>query len=111
MKWRNRAQFQITRNREKQRREGERKTETRTEGDAKVSEGAAGEGDVDGELGVAERRQKRADSGDGVGDNDGGAGMECRSVASGDEYAGADHSADSESDEVVPPERALHVGP
>ena len=81
----------------------------RTKGDAEVAEGAAGDGHVDGELGVAEGGEEGAEAGNGVGEEDGGAGVE-GGVAGGDEDAGADHSADAEGDEVEPSEGLAHAG-
>lgn len=82
----------------------------RTERDAEIAEGAAGDRQVDGELGVAEGGEKGAEAGNGVGKNDGGAGVEAGGAAGGDENAGADHAADAEPDEVVPAQRSPHVG-
>lgn len=70
----------------------------RTEGDAKVAEGSAGDGHVNGELGVAEGGEEGTEAGNGVGEDDGGAGVEAGGVAGRDEYAGPDHSADAESE-------------
>jgi len=82
----------------------------RTEGDAEIAEGAAGDGHVDGELGVAEGGEEGTEAGNGVGEEDGGASVEAGGVAGGDEDASADHSADAEGDEVVPSEGLAHGG-
>ena len=79
------------------------------ERDADVAEGAAGDGEVHGEFRVAEGGEESAEAGDGVGDDDRGAGVEVARAAGGDEDAGADHSADSETNEIVPPESTAHV--
>lgn len=82
----------------------------RTESDANVAEGAAGDGHVDGELGVAEGGEEGAEAGNGVGEDDGGAGVEAAGAAGGDEDPCADHATEAESDEVEPAEAAAHVG-
>jgi len=82
----------------------------RTEGDAEIAEGAAGDGHVNGELGVAEGGEEGAEAGNGVGEEYGGASVEAGGVAGGDEDASADHSADAEGDEVVPAEGLAHGG-
>lgn len=81
----------------------------RTKGDAEIAEGAAGDGHVDGELGVAEGGEKGAKSGNGIGHNYSWASVETAGSTGGDKDAGADHTADSKADEVVPTESLLHV--
>ena len=83
----------------------------RTEGDADVAEGAAGDGEVDGELSVAESREEGAEAGNGVGQGNGGAGVEPAGAAGGHENAGTDHPAKPKSDQVEPPQAPLHVPP
>lgn len=83
----------------------------RTEGDAEVAERAAGDGHVDGELGVAEGGEEGADAGNGVGQDDGRAGALAAGPAGGDEDAGAHHAADAEPDEVEPAEGPGHARP
>ena len=81
-----------------------------TEGDAEVAEGAAGDGQVDGELGVAEGGEQRAEPGNGVGHHDARPRVQPRGAARGDEDARAHHAAQAQPDEVPPPQRARHVG-
>lgn len=81
----------------------------RTKGDPEVAEGAAGDGHVDGELGVAERRQEGADPRNGVGNDDGGAGVLAGGAAGGHKHPGTDHPAKPQPHEVRPPQRPRHV--
>lgn len=82
----------------------------RTECDANVAKGAAGDGHIDGELGVAEGGEEGAEAGNGVGEDDGGTGVEAAGAAGGDEDAGSDHTTEAKTNEVEPAEAAAHVG-
>ena len=81
-----------------------------TEGDAEVAEGAAGDGHVDGEFGVAEGGEQRAEPRNGVGHDEPWPRVEPRGAARGDEHPGADHAAEPQPDEVPPPQSARHPG-
>jgi hypothetical protein len=67
-----------------------------------------GDGDFDGELGVAEDAEHGGDAGEGVGDDDGGAGVVSGFDARDDEDPGADDRTDAEPQEVPPGQVALH---
>jgi hypothetical protein len=77
-----------------------------TEGDAEVAEGAAGDGHVDGELGVAEGGEERAEPRNGEGHDDAGPGVQAGGAARGDQHPGTDHAADAQPDQVPPTQRA-----
>jgi hypothetical protein len=68
------------------------------------------DGDLDGELGVAEDGEHGGDAGDDVGDDDGGADVLPGLLASEHEDPGADDGADAEPHQVPPREVPLHVG-
>ena len=68
------------------------------------------DGDLDGELGVAEDGEHGGDAGDDVGDDDGGADGVPGLLAGEHEDPGADDGADAEPRQVPPREVALHVG-
>ena len=68
------------------------------------------DGDLDGELGVAEDGEHGGDAGDDVGDDDGGADVLPGLLACEHEDPGADDGADAEPREVPPREVPLHVG-
>ena len=71
-----------------------------TERDAEVAEGAAGDGHVDGELGVAEGGEQRAEAGNGVGHDEAGPRVDAGGAARGHEHAGAHHAAEPEPHQV-----------
>jgi hypothetical protein len=80
-----------------------------TERDAEVAEGAAGDGHVDGELGVAEGGEQRAEARNGVGRDDAGPRVEPGGAPRGHEHARAHHAAEPQPHQVPPPQRARHV--
>lgn len=81
-----------------------------TKGNTEISEGAAGEGDINGELSVAKGGEESAEAGNGVGKDNGRACVRVRGFSGGDKNSSAHHSADAESNEVVPTEGSSHVG-
>ena len=68
-----------------------------------------GDGDLDGELGVAQDGEHGGDAGDGVGEHDGGAGGVPGLLPREHEDAGADDGADAEPGEVPPRQVPLHL--
>ncbi|BAS70977.1 Os01g0209901, partial [Oryza sativa Japonica Group] len=77
--------------------------------DAEVGEGAAGHGDLDGELRVAEHGQHGGEAGGHVGEHDGRAGVVVRLLAGEHEDPGTDDGAEPEPREVPPREAAAHL--
>lgn len=64
---------------------------------------------MDGEFSVAESGKESAEASDGVRDDDRGTGIDTTGTTGGDKNSGADHSADSESNEIIPPESTAHL--
>ena len=79
--------------------------------DGRIAIGVGGAGDRQrrGQLGVAQAGESADDAGDGVGDQDGRAGVQRGGIAGADEDAGADDAADAEEDQVPGAERALEL--
>lgn len=84
---------------------------TRTESDAEVAEGAAGDRHVDGELSITESREKSAESGNSIRYNNGRTSVKPTSTACGDEDTSSNHPTYTEPNKVEPPQAFDHVGP
>jgi hypothetical protein len=77
--------------------------------DAQVREGAAGHGDLHGELGVAEDGQHGGEARGDVGEHDGGARVVARLLPRQHEDAGADDGPEAEPGQVPPRQAPPHL--
>nr|GMD99996.1 Os01g0209901 [Ipomoea batatas] len=80
-----------------------------TKGYAEITESAAGDGDLNGELSVAQGGEEGRQASDDVGNEDSRAGGFASNGAGGHENSDTKHSSDAESDQIVPRQFPLHV--